>query len=280
MIKNITKRLLVFLFSISLVFSLVACDSSKYSEAISLLDSAMSRDDYEAVIPLFEELGNYKDSEEKLKESLETLINNYAFSDWESANTYLEKYKKFVSELEYESLYSKELEDFVIGCCLSAQWDEATSLVDKYCNDYNISHLYDHITYEHGITLLEEEKFDEGLSKLSSIKNDSTYYVSAQKVITDYNNLKSSPFVQQFLGSWSMKTTAMGLVFEGTLYFELKHNRVICHESCDQDGYVISSKHNLYYDDFLKDGITSNKFYCWLNDDGTLSYGGYKYTKR
>lgn len=274
------KRLFVLLLSVSLVFFVSACDSSKYSEAISLLDSARNRDDYENIIPLFEDLGDYKDSEEKLKEALETLINNYAFSDWESANKYLGKYKRFVSEAEYVSIYCKELEDFVIGLCSSAQWDEATSLVDKYCDDYNISHLYDYITYEHGITLMEEEKFDEGLSKLSSINTDSTYYVSAQKVITDYNNLKSSPFVQQFLGGWSMKTTAMGLVFQGTLYFELKYDKVICNESCNQDGYVLSSEHYLYYDDFVKDGIKDNKFYCLLNDDGTLSYGGYKYTKR
>ena len=271
------KRIFVLLVSISLVFLLVACDSSKYSQA----NSAYTSEDYETAISLFEELGDYKDSKEQLKKSLDVYIVDLRYArEWEKASVYLEKYKTLVSESEYEEYFCKTLEDFVSCFCYDENWEKAKSIVDAHSNKFNVSNLYDQITYEHGISLLKKDRFEEGLNELSSIKSESTFYEKAQETITDYNNLKSLPFVQKLLGSWYTRTTSLGHVIEGTLYFELKYNRVVCRSSSG----AFSSEYNLFYDDFSGNFASKDNFSWSLKDDGRLYYGGIYggeyYTKR
>lgn len=262
------KRLFVLLISISLVFLLVACNSSKYSQA----NSAYNSEDYETAISLFEELGDYKDSKEQLKKSLDVYIVDLRYvREWEKASVYLEKYKTIVSESEYEKIFCETLEGFVSGFCYDENWEKAKSIVDAHSNEFNVSNLYDQITYEHGISLLKKDRFEEGLNELSSIKSESTFYEKAQETITDYNNLKSLPFVQKLLGSWYTRTTtAMGHVLVGTLHFELKYNRVVCRDTCEGS----TTEHNLFYDDFHENRVSNSKFSWSLYDDGRLYFGG------
>ena len=271
------KRLFVLLISISLVFLLVACDSSKYSQATTAYNSQ----DYETAISLFEELGDYKDSKEQLKKSLDVFIVDLRYArEWEKASVYLEKYKTLVSESEYEKIFCETLEGFVSGFCYDENWEKAKSIVDAHSNEFNVSNLYDQITYEHGISLLKKDRFEEGLNELSSIKSESTFYDKAQETITDYNKLKSLPFVQKLLGSWYTKTTVLGEVIDGNLYFELKYNRLVCRSSSG----AFSSEYNFFYDDFSGNFASNGNFSCSLKDDGRLyfsgKYGGEYYTKR
>jgi len=128
--------------------------------------------------------------------------------------------------------------------------------------------------------LLKKDRFEQGLNELLSIKSESSFYDKAQETITDYNKLKSLPFVQKLLGSWYTRTTVLGETIEGTLYFELKYNRVICRDSCEGT----STEHNLFYDDFFENRVSNDKFSWSLYEDGSLYFGGihggYFYTKR
>jgi len=134
------KRLLAFMVTIFFIFLLVGCDSSKYTQAVSAYNS----ENYETAISLFEELGDYKDSKEQLKKSLDVYIVDLRYArDWEKATIYLKKYKTLVSESEYEEYFCKTLEDFVSCFCYDENWEKAKSIVYAHSNDFNISNLYD-----------------------------------------------------------------------------------------------------------------------------------------
>ena len=161
------KRLFIFLISVCLIFLLTACDSSKYSQAKSAYDS----EDYETAISLFEELGDYENSKEMLKDSLDTYIIDLRYArEWEKATVYLEKYKTLVSESKYKEIYCEAIEGFVSGFCYDEKWEKATSIVDDCCDEFNVENLYSQITYQHGIKLLEDEKFNEGITIAKAIK--------------------------------------------------------------------------------------------------------------
>ena len=277
----VMRKFLYLLLIFLLIFTLPACSNLKYSDAVYAYDT----EDYETAISLFEELGDYEDSKEKLLDSLdkyvETLITD---REWDKATTYLTKYQNLVNDEEYKRIYTEAIEDYIKHLIINdEEWEKATKMIDTYNETYDIAYLYDYVLYFHGLHLLDESvnnDYTEGFDMLSNVTDQSDLYESAQTMINNYYKLKDSPIVQQYLGSWKMKTTAMGLIFEGSLYFELEYSKVVCYESADQDGYVISSNHDLSYEDFNNDGISSNNFSCWLNDDGTLSYGGYRYKKQ
>lgn len=222
-----------FVFVISIVFislSLSACSSFSYSDAIK----AYENEDYETAITLFQELGDYKDSQEKVIDSIEEYV-----------------------------------DDFIIN----KEWDMALSIIEKYCESYDISYLYDKVTFVHGKFNVENGVLKQGFEMLSNVSEQSQYYELAQNMINTYNELINSPLVNQLLGTWECNTDEMGLQWKHTLTFSLKYDSVVVDHLCRQNDLLTSDTYLLDVDDFSGNSAVSGSKKWVLSSDGkTLQY--------
>ena len=126
--------------------------NQKYSSANSAFDSG----DYETAINMYEELGNYKESKNKLLES------KYCF-----AKKFMEakKYSELIEEFKKIEDY-KDAKDLIVSCDRSIRYDEA-------------------------ISLAKSGRYEAALIKIKSLPND---FLDKEKLELEYVQIQSKTF--------------------------------------------------------------------------------------
>lgn len=130
----------------------VIIPNQKYSSANSAFDSG----DYETAINMYEELGNYKESKNKLLES------KYCFAKkFMEAKKYSESIEEFKKIEDY-----KDAKDLIVSCDRSIRYDEA-------------------------ISLAKSGRYEAALIKIKSLPND---FLDKEKLELEYVQIQSKTF--------------------------------------------------------------------------------------
>ena len=201
-----------FLFVVVILVSILtfsACNSTKYSDALNAFEAK----DYETAITKFEELGDYKDCQDKVVKSIEKYIENNI---------------------------------------ISHNWKKAHEIIDTYKGIYEISYSHDDVAYFEGMYILENERSIRGFDILATISEQSEHYETVQTMIKDYYELQNSPIVKKFLGTWTCTTHEMDLTWKHTLSIYLEYNGMVIKHFCRQGDLLTSDIYRLRMEDIIE----------------------------
>ena len=280
------KKIIYMIMVMVMVVTLSSCDTTDKvnADTYEQANEALNNYDYYNAILLFESLGEYEDSKQKLTDSIDKYISELVNDkNWDEAVVFLEKYKSLVEYNQFEERYIQALNKYVEFLINAREWEKAKTIIEEN-ESFDIVYLYDYVIYSEAINYLEyntKTSYSAGLEVLSQIKEESKYYEKAQQIINTYQELITSSIVEDFLGKWESSTISMGLRFDMSLtfqlYFENEKFKIICIDSTNQDGYTTTSRYNFDLDDFQKNRATSkSNYFAWvINQSGTLTY----YTK-
>lgn len=251
---------------------------TKYNSALELMEEK----NYTAAIAKFQELGEFQESEEKIKEC--KYLNALALIDSENytqAKTLLQELKGYKDDIETKI----QVCDYAIAkdYLESKKYDEAKKLFESLKNYGDSKDMVKECSYQKAVSLIESKKYEEAIEILKTIKkhsnasekiNEAKYLYVTENLTAE--NKTTVAYLKElakinYRNSLDLKTELLGASADTSLKFFVNTSSTDLETSLESVSHTRSAYFHIialddtYYGERLTVKYTTQYNYTWSN---------------